>query len=163
MKKIVIKEKSEVDFREIGKLICIPDKTMKPSIQEKHFKLWGSLGFIGCDDSIEFGVASFDNRKECIDKLERHINTEELLLVLKGDVLLPIAPISIIASRICPDEKKLIAIHLKESEGILFNKNVWHWAPFPTDESTAYMLVAFKIGTAENDVVTINLNDKYEI
>ena len=163
MKKLEIQKTSEVDFKEIGKLISIPDVKKEPTIQTTNFKLWGSLGILDTTEAVEFGIAQFDKRKYSIKNLEQHAKTQELLLVLKGSVLMPVAPITVLNEKEYPDLTKFKAINLKENEGILFNRGVWHWSPFPFGVDTSFLLVVFKKGTAKTDVVIVNLEDEYII
>ena len=48
---------------------------------------------------------------------------------------------------------------MKMGEGVVFNDGIWHWAPFPQEESSS-VIVGFEKDTADNDLVIRDLDSR---
>jgi len=163
-KKLIVQPVTAENFSKLGKVLRIPvEGEMKPLLESSFFKHYGPLGFIDCEGPVEFGITTFQKRELIVDKLEQHAKTPELLYAIDGGFIMPVAPIILKDGAAYPDLEQIIAIHVKQGEGILFDDGIWHWAPYPYDKNSSSVLVCFKKGTAEDDIVIRGLEEKYLI
>jgi len=159
-KKMLIQYISKDNFSDLGVLIKIPQEgEMKPLLESSFFKHYGPLGFIEGEDPVEFGITTFKKRELIVDKLEQHSQTQELLYAIDGDFIMPVAPIINKEEEEFPDEEKIIIIRVPQGVGVIFKQGYWHWAPFPIKDISS-VLVGFKKGTAENDIIIKDLKNK---
>jgi len=159
-KKMHIQYISKKNFRDLGVVIQIPQEgEMKPLLESSFFKHYGPLGFIVGEDPVEFGITTFKKRELIADKLEQHSQTQELLYAIDGDFIMPVAPIIYKKGEAFPNEEKIRIIRVPQGVGVIFKQGYWHWAPFPIKD-TSSVLVGFKKGTAENDIIIKDLKKK---
>lgn len=158
-KKMSIQYVSKENFSNLGVVIQIPKEgEMKPLLESSFFKHYGSLGFIEGKEDVEFGITTFKKRDLIAEKLEQHAQTQELLYAIDGDFIMPVAPVINKEGEEFPDEEKIIIIRVPQGVGIIFKKGYWHWAPFPVKQ-TSSVLVGFKKGTAEKDIIIRELKE----
>lgn len=161
-KKLIIEPVTAENFKKLGKVIKIPKEgEMKPLLESSFFKHYGPLGFIDCEGAVELGITTFRKRELLVDKLEQHAKTPELLYAIDGDFIMPVAPIIYKDGEAYPDLDNIMAMHVKQCEGVIFDDGMWHWAPYPYDKESSSVLVGFKKGTAENDIIIRELDIKY--
>jgi ureidoglycolate hydrolase len=159
-KKMLIQYVSKDNFNDLGEVIKIPQEgEMKPLLESSFFKHYGPLGFIEGKEDIEFGITTFKKRELIAEKLEQHAQTQELLYAIDGDFIMPVAPIIHKEGEAFPDEEKIRIIRVPQGVGVIFKKGYWHWAPFPIKD-TSSVLVGFKKGTAEKDIIIRELKEK---
>lgn len=158
-KKMSIQYVSKENFSNLGVVIQIPKEgEMKPLLESSFFKHYGPLGFIEGKEDVEFGITTFKKRKLIAEKLEQHAQTQELLYAIDGDFIMPVAPIKYVNEEAYPDEEKLRIIRIPQGVGVIFKQGYWHWAPFPVKQ-TSSVLVGFKKGTAEKDIIIRELKE----
>lgn len=152
---------SSDSFKGMGAFIANNTDTqgLKPSNQSEIQTFYGKLGIMECKEAIEFGLCIAKNRPIRITQLEQHAKSSELLVALSGDFISPVSPSIIKDGRMIPDIDKVIAVRVNQGEGIIFNVGIWHWTPYPV-EDTATILVAFKKNTPEEDFILENLSDE---
>jgi len=159
-KKMLIQYVSKENFSDLGVVIQIPKEgEVKPLLEASFFKHYGPLGFIEGKEDVEFGITTFKKRLLIASKLEQHSQTQELLYAIDGDFIMPVAPIINKEEKEFPDEEKILIIRVPQGVGVIFKKGYWHWAPFPIKD-TSSVLVGFKKGTAENDIIIKDLKNK---
>ena len=162
MEKLIVEDVCKNNFGDLGSIIKIPVEGEKePTLKSSFFKHYAELGFIDCNDSVEFGITSFTKREFEVDKLEQHAKTPELLYAIDGVFIMPIAPIIYIDGKAFPDLNKIKAIKVDQGEGVIFKDGIWHWAPYPYNKEKSSVLVGFKKGTCYDDIVIRDLDKKY--
>ena len=151
---------SEENFKGFGQIISIPDESSRvPTLESSFFKFYGGLGLMDCDDVVEIGVCTFKKRELETEELEQHAKTPEFLFAIDGDFIMPVAPITYKNDEAFPDLDRALALRVRQGEGVIFDDGIWHWAPFPIKDISS-VLVGFKNGTAENDLVIKELDSK---
>ena len=153
---LLVQYLNKKNFQELGQIIRIPiDKGKKPDFVSEVIKFYGKLGIINGNGPFELGICIFKRRHFIVEQLEHHVHTQELLYAIDDDFIMPIAP----TLGNFPDLENMVAIRVRRGEGILFERGVWHWVPYPLkDESFA--LVGFAKDTAKNDLVIYDLDEK---
>ncbi len=143
------------NFKELGKIIRIPvEKEKKPDFESEIIKFYGKLGLINGNRSFELGICIFKKRPFIISQLERHVNTQELLYAIDDDFIMPVAP----AIDNVPDLDNIVAVRVNRSEGVIFERGIWHWVPYPLKDES-FTLVGFAKDTAEKDFEIYNLDE----
>jgi hypothetical protein len=164
MKKLIIEKVDPLMFKEFGVVLRIPiEGQRKPTLQSDSFKHYAELGFLECSDTVEFGITTFNQRPFDVLQLEQHAKTPELLFAIDGAFVMPVAPIIYKSKEAYPDIEKIIAIEVNQGEGVIFKDGIWHWAPYPFDKEKSSVLVGFKKGTCEDDIIIKDLTDQYEM
>lgn len=97
---------------------------------------------------VSVGVLNLKARALTFSELERHIATPELLVVVEGDVVFPVAPANHPDN--APDAAGVELFRLGRGEAVIMSPGVWHGLPFPLGPS-ATLLVVFKEGTPDHD------------
>ena len=95
-------------------------------------------------------------RDKILKKVERHLQTHELMVALKGDSLICVASASLDA----PEEKDIHCFAVKEGTVLMMDKAVWHWIPYPLQEPGSEFLVLFRDGTGADDLNFHELKEK---
>ena len=85
-------------------------------------------------------------RPGSLSRMERHLDTGEILTVLQGDCVLCAAP----PGELKPE--KIRAFLLKEGQAVVLQPGAWHWIPFPLKKVGARILVVFQDRTGEEDL-----------
>lgn len=153
---ILIHHVNEDKLKRFGQLLRLPaDEGKKPDFESDIITFYGQLGLLSCEGPTEFGICTYKKRALTIEHLEQHGNTQELLYAIDDDFIIPVAP----PLNNAPDLDNMVAIRVHRSEGIIFEKGIWHWVPYPLkDESFA--LVGFAKDTAKNDLVVFDLDEQ---
>ena len=154
---------SEEIFADYGQVIQNSFEGKVPFLRESFFNHYAALAFLNCEGPVEFGITRFNKRPLIVDKLEQHAKTPEFLYAIDDDFIIPVAPIILKGAEEWPDVDRIKAIRVKQGDGIIFKRGFWHWAPFPATRQNSSVLVGFKAGTAENDIVIKELETIFEI
>ncbi len=144
---------SEENFSDFGQVIQNSFEGKIPLLREPFFNHYAALAFLDCEGPVEFGITRFNKRPLIVDKLEQHAKTPEFLYAIDDDFIIPAAPIIVKGSEEWPDLSRIKAFCVKQGDGIIFKRGFWHWAPFPASRQNSSVLVGFKTGTAENDIM----------
>ena len=151
-------------FKEFGVVLRIPLKgQLKPTLQSDSFKHYAGLGFLDCTDTVEFGITTFNQRPFDVLQLEQHAKTPELLFAIDGAFAMPVAPIIYQRKIAYPDVINITAIKVNQGEGVIFKDGIWHLAPYPVDMEKSSVLVGFKKGTCEDDIIIRDLKEQYKM
>jgi ureidoglycolate hydrolase len=92
-------------------------------------------------------------REERVTQMERHLETEEILVALDGDSIVCLAPPGDLQS------SAVRAFSLPQGKAVVMGAGTWHWIPFPQNKSEARFLVIFKDQTGEDDLEIRELED----
>ena len=150
-------------FRQYGQLISIRRASdMKPDFESENITFYGALGIFESRTPMEFGICTYKKREPVIEHLEQHVLTQELLYAIDDDFIMPVAPNVTRGVRNVPDLDNLEAVEVRKGEGILFDKGIWHWIPYPR-RNHSYALVGFSKDTAKNDIEVFDLDEVIHI
>lgn len=143
-------ELSKEEFAPFGQVIDIPKDD--PEYITERFNLWPRLGQVKVNKEIQIGISTFFKRPFRFAQMERHLNSMEVMLFLNGIFYMPFA----IAQGNDPEElPKVDSIKIfkfNSLQGVVLNKCIWHWTPFPLSENTSGMFI-FETGTEKNDLI----------
>ena len=148
-------------LRGLAQLIRLPDSPQEESSTENTMvQFFGELGLLDCTGTLEIGICTYKRRALELDQMEQHTSTQELLVAMDDEFIMPIAPSK--RDENAPDPERLVAVRMRRGEGIIFNKGIWHWAPFPL-RAESFALVGFARGTARDDMRVVKLGERIEL
>jgi ureidoglycolate hydrolase len=163
VKDLKIAHVSAENFMNLGQIVTIPiEGSRKVTLESPFFKFYGGLGIMDFSGPMELGVCTFRSRDFVVEELEQHAHTQELLYAIDGDFIMPVAPIEKRNGGPWPDLSKITAISVRQGEGVIFHRGIWHWAPFPL-QPVSSVLVGFAKDTAENDLVIRKLDATFRL
>lgn len=159
---LIVENVNNENFKGLGEIIKIPiEGEREPTLKSPFFNHYAGLGFIDCSDTVEFGITTFNKRELEVDKLEQHAKTPELLFAIDGAFVMPVAPITYQKGEAFPNLNQIKAIKVDQGEGVIFKDGIWHWAPYPYNKEKSSVLVGFKKGTYDDDIIIKDLEKKY--
>lgn len=110
------------------------------SQEEAAAQILESVSGISEADVLVFDAAP--NPQKVYDELEIHHNSPQIVVVLSGEVLVPVA------KEFSSDCVEFVP--LSTGEAIVVNTNVWHFGAVAPEKASKFA-VAFRKGTAQND------------
>lgn len=139
-------------FMEFGHFIDIP--TPKASIELNGvFKYYDKVAIFNSTAPTGIGILEVFNREPIMNILERHENTQELLIALDTDFQFIVARSADGDLNIRENAKAFL---IKQGQAVIINPGVWHWIPFPCQKS-GKLLVMIKEGTPDNDLIILDI------
>lgn len=159
MKTLVTKRLTPENVEMFGKAIKVDDTLTLNAGEHKYV---GQLTILSCEDSLQVGIHSAGNQGFVVSQLEQHADTPELLAALKGDFIVPVTNSIEVEGKQVPDMANISAIRVNQGEGIVFEKGVWHWSPYPAGDYCD-VLVIFKKDTPDNDFISFKLEEEIRI
>ena len=137
-------------FREFGQVVEASD-TAKPTSENAIHKYWAGLAKTRIHENIDFGLLSVKPRDRQVAEMRRHAKSTTLLVSLREDYLLVVAPPTpSSARRAFPDPKKVKVFMVGRDQAVILNKGVWHALPFVGTKEGLFLL-AYRDGTARGD------------
>ena len=94
-----------------------------------------------------------------VSKMEHHARTSEILVAVKNDFVLCVAP----ANEQKVEIDKIKAFKVKQGSVLVMSRACWHWIPFPLNNRNAEVLVIFRDKTGNDDLVYADLPEDVEI
>jgi ureidoglycolate lyase len=154
-KNLKVMNLTEDNFKEFGSIISI--KNRRPDVEDQKFGWYEKLGFFKETQNISLNILKAKKREFEIDKLEYHKETPEAIIPIGGErVVVVVAPEGDL------DESKIKAFYINKNEGVMLNKGVRHFIPYPLEVDTECLIV-FKHGTGVDDLVYEQLSGVYKI
>jgi ureidoglycolate hydrolase len=141
------------DFKKYGSVLT--EYSGAPMADDDVITYWGKAAEVDICRPISSGVLFGHRRPMSTDKLERHLQTPEILTALEGGAVLIVASGETAAD--------IAAFYIRQGEAVALNPGIWHWTPFPAEGEKCRFLVLFYSGTEENDLIIKNLNELIEI
>lgn len=161
--KLKVQEVTKENFAHIGQVIQTPDiEHTPPQLTGDGFVHHAELAFIETKGPLEFGITTFNKRPMKTRQLEQHAQTQEMLLAMDAPFVMPVAPKKVVDGREVPDLTQLMAICVKQGEGVIFHKGNFHWAPFTLGERSS-VLVGFEPKTWADDIIICDLDEEIEL
>ncbi len=137
----------EQSFIPFGKVLRTPERP--PDGASEVHNYWDrELEWTG---STSVNYLAIKQRDLLLSQMERHQDTREMLVLLRGTCYLAVAPAGDFAS------DKLAVFDLKPGDVVCLNAGVWHALPFSRQEEAAF-LVIYKDGTAQHDLELLQLS-----
>ncbi|MFW6237627.1 MAG: ureidoglycolate lyase [Bacillota bacterium] len=160
-KKLEVEKITAEKFADYGTLVTMQDNQPNEDLEADIFTLYSHLASHNFESEIIFNLLEVIDREKTFSSLERHVETKEYFMALDRDVVVLVGKPD--NSKDYPEADTVRAFHLSAGEGILMDEGTWHWIPYPLNAETANMLVVFKKGTLEDDLVVEDLCELEDI
>ncbi|MGA2477222.1 MAG: hypothetical protein ABSG63_00550 [Spirochaetia bacterium] len=144
----------------LATFITLPAAAWHAPTEAAPVQFYPEQGLITGRGDWELGIVAYRNRPFLVDHLEHHVTTGELLYAVDDDFIMPVAPTK--AGTELPDIEKMVAVHVRRGQGLLFGTAVWHWAPYPL-RPQSFALVGFGRGTSTKDMIIRELDALVEM
>ncbi len=143
-------------FEEYGQVISPGKRAPDADCDELQF--WNRLGVMEHSGNTSVNIVRTYGKNGLLEMdLERHIKTGEALLATQN-IYIVVA----LSKGYEPDLDTVKAFSVKAGEGVILNPGTWHHAPL-TQADIADTFVVFAASTPENDMLSVNLVEKYGI
>lgn len=141
-------------FAPYGQIVSIPtDVDTCPRVSDRY-NFWPKVATIKARGGNEFqiGISTLLKRPNRMDKIERHLISDEIMWPLTGDLIMPFAlNKSMDKDEIC-DFTAITAFLVERNTGVLIGPGVWHWTPYPLQEEVS-MICSFETDTQLKDLI----------
>jgi len=87
-------------------------------------------------DRASLGILTIKRRPFIVDQLERHMKAVEIFIPVKGVSIMPFAEPG--------DIKKCEVFVIDDTAGLIIEKGVWHFPPFPVTGEMEFVLTVRK-------------------
>lgn len=104
---------------------------------------------LGLCDALSAGRLDCQVRDLSLSKLERHMQTPEMLFAMEGDSVICVAPPQQPKDGTLKDVK---AVRVVKGQALILDPGAWHWIPFPTGKQATCFLVVFRARTGADDL-----------
>lgn len=143
-------------FTPYGHIVSQPDGA--PMADDDVITYWGRIARTDIKNPISFGLLLGHKRPYQTGKLERHLDTPEILVALENDAVIVCGKPSISDS-----VDDLAAFYVKQGDALCLYSRTWHWTPFPMEGEDCKFLVIFAGGTEDSDLEIKELDEEIVI
>jgi len=141
-------------FRPFGRLIEKPSR--EADVGRDYLDWWGGLYDLAFEDTASLGYLEIRRRKFEIDALERHVKAVEVFIPIDGVSIMPFAPAGDLDDPAAkPDASRLTAFIVDGTQGLVIERGVWHFPPFPLTERMAFILTVRKDTADDLDIKSV--------
>jgi ureidoglycolate hydrolase len=159
VKSLTVKAKKLItsSFSKFGKVADA--HTILPLVETENLKFWTTIATYTVDGETEIALCHIKKSVNFVGLLERYVKTTEILVPIKGDFILPVAPIGNLQNQTeIPEASGVEAFLVRSNQAVVMEKGVWHTAPIPIGKETAFFVI-FKKETTKQDTVFKKLRD----
>lgn len=153
-----VNEPNQELFSPYGQVVIAPSEG--PSLSNDTLDCWNRLAGLDGVDQLEITLCRVKLRPYLVEMMERHTQTYEVILPFNGDMVLPVADPIDGAGGVRADRVRLFRIY--PGMCVVLDPGVWHWLPYPVDADRAEFFVVFRLGTADDDLITCDLDEAME-
>jgi ureidoglycolate hydrolase len=153
VKSLTVKAKklTASSFSQFGKVADA--HTVLPLIETENLKFWTTIATYTVDGETEIALCYVKKSVDFVGLLERHVKTPEILVPIKGDFILPVAPAgNLLDQKEIPEALGVEAFLVRSNQAVVMEKGVWHTAPIPIGKETVFFVI-FKRETTKQDAV----------
>ncbi|MDF2614413.1 MAG: Ureidoglycolate hydrolase [Clostridia bacterium] len=155
MKNLQVKKLTQDNFKEYG--VILSTDYFEQNGGDSNFGWWENLAVFEGIDRVSVNILRAKTRELIVEKLEYHNDTEEAVIPLGGkDQIIVVAKKGVLI------EDEIEAFYLEGTKGVVLNKGVRHFIPYPV-EGDVDNLIIFKDQTGANDLILEELQDKYKL
>lgn len=147
--KLVSELVSDKALQGIGRLLSLTRSLEQDLDSPEGFSYNVVSPELGLCNALSAGRLDCQVRDLSLSKLERHVQTPEMLFAMEGDSVICVAP---------PQEPKdgvlkgLKAVRVAKGQALILDHGAWHWIPFPTGKRATCFLVIFRAKTGADDL-----------
>ena len=137
-------------FKEFGQVVETSDARKATSEDVVH-KYWAGLARTQIHGEIDLGLLTVKSRERMVAEMRRHSKTTKVIVSLKDDYILLVAPPTPPnARKAFPDASKVRVFMVAKDQVVVLKKGTWHAMPFPQGKEGLFLL-AVRDGTAKSD------------
>jgi ureidoglycolate hydrolase len=161
VEQVQIQELSVEAYQPIGDFVTYPGHT--PTIQEDIVKYWANLAEFHIEGAIDIGWVTMVKRPLVITQMERHFMTTEIVIPL-DEIVVPVAVgRSFGDPNALPRSEDVRGFYLRPGQMITYKPGSWHFGGFPVKGEEASFIVFCRKGTADEDVIMLDIEGVDEI
>ncbi len=140
-------------FAPFGRVVDVPARA--PDSVGDPWRWWAETALLEqAGGRYAVGYLELPNGRSGFDWAERHLESEELVIPVRGELLLYAGPPD---QGEVPQRERFRVFRVRPGQAALLDKGVWHGAPLAVGaEATA--LVLLLEGTGENDTQTVRFD-----
>jgi hypothetical protein len=139
MIQIPVSRANACGFEAFGRHLCWREVARSaPTFSEPNFDWWGKLAILFFPEGLELGLLRLRQREPVIDRLERHLQSAELIIPVDGDFIIPVS--SGASSERGIAAHSVGAFELHKEECIIINPGTCHGPPLPLDKDASVIL-----------------------
>jgi ureidoglycolate hydrolase len=158
---IQVQELSKEVYAEIGEYITYPEH--KPTIEDDIVRYWANLSEFNIEGIVDIGWVTMYKRPMVITEMERHFITTEIVIPL-DEMVVPVAIGRDIGEhKVKPKLEDIRAFYLRPGQVITYKPGSWHFGGFPLDRDEASFIVFCRKGTADQDVIMLDIDGVDEV
>jgi ureidoglycolate hydrolase len=141
------------NFADYGRFISRHNQTREAG---NDYAYTGNLAHIDLDTATVGHLTAYAHAPK-YDSLERHKDTAEMLVILSGGG-------TILFAKPGDDSNDgLVALEVKKGDTIVMKPSTWHGLMTPINCDSVDIIVVFKKGTEDNDLIFQDLDEAVEI
>lgn len=130
-------------FEPFGQLIEKPSSPAE--VARDYLDWWGGLYDLAFADTASLGYLEIQRREFVITELERHVKAAEIFIPVEGVSIMPFAPAGNLDDpHEQPSLDKMTAFIVDGTQGMVIEKGVWHFPPFPLTQRMGFILTVRK-------------------
>jgi len=138
-------------FKPFGRLIEVPSG--KADVERDYLRWWGGLYDLDFQDTASIGYLEIQRREFLVSELERHVKAAEIFISIEGVSIMPFAPASASDNpEARPSLDKLTAFIVDGTQGMIIERGVWHFPPFPVTQKMGFILIVRKETADDLDI-----------
>jgi ureidoglycolate hydrolase len=135
----------------------------EPLFTNHLLDFWSPIGILATkQERMEVGLCSIKKNFDRFDRMERHLESVEIIIPVSDSLFIPVAP-----PESTPDPEKIRIIPVQVGEIINLHPCVWHFAYGPiravSRKKPLEYLVLLKSGTPTDDLEMVELNQEVRI
>jgi len=158
---VKVKNLTAEAFSKFGEFVEVP--SFPPLVESENVKYWGTVATFKVEGETEIGICIVRKGSNVLEFMERHVQTPEVLVPIKGDFILPVATSKNLEDpEECPRAEDIEAFYIKDEQAVIMKKGVWHYAPIPVGSESSFFVI-FKKETTKRDLDLKKINEKVKI
>ena len=156
--KLKIEDLTVESFAPFGEVIMQPARPQ--DAQGPGWTWWGENHLMsGSDRKYAIGYLDLNPAELSFNWAERHMQSDELLIPMGGDCLVYVGPADYLDEpKRLPELDRFRVFRLRQGQGVLLSKGVWHGAPMAIDKHLNVTVLLLK-DTAKVDGHVVRFED----
>ncbi len=154
IEKRILEDEERCTDNQIYRIVKLPSEL--PLFRNDILEFWCPLvHFPGYSEGYDIGLCRIKKSFKYVDRMERHLNSCEILIPINSGMFVPLAP---------PDAEPVAdnvqIVPVKRGELIYMAEGVWHFAAGPVSKSVLEYWVILKRATPEEDIHMHDLRER---
>jgi ureidoglycolate lyase len=142
-------------FAPFGRVVDVPAR--EPDSVGDPWRWWAEAALLEpVEGRFAVGYLAVENGRRGFDWAERHLESEELVIPVRGELLLYAGPAD---QGDVPARERFRVFRVRPGQAALLGRGVWHGAPLPARGVEATALVLLREGTGEADTQMVRFDE----